>query len=129
MRRTAWYGPVSDVPGDVRLSAVSGRDTSVAIEFWPRCSISVRWSSRQLSSLLHPSQIPMPGSDAEKLLVTIETDKLRGNWVDPRLAKITFEEWTGRWWGGHVPPQGRPSAPWPLLDPSLHGSIWALVSI
>jgi integrase len=38
-------------------------------------------------------------SDAEKFLVTIETDKLRGDWVDPRLAKITLEEWTGRWWG------------------------------
>jgi len=38
-------------------------------------------------------------SDAERFLVTIETDKLRGDWVDPRLAKITFEEWTERWWG------------------------------
>jgi len=38
-------------------------------------------------------------SDAERYLVSIETDKLRGDWVDPRLAKITFEEWTERWWG------------------------------
>jgi len=37
-------------------------------------------------------------SDAEKFLVTIETDKLRGDWVDPRLSKITLEEWTERWW-------------------------------
>ena len=38
-------------------------------------------------------------SDAERFLVSIETDKLRGDWVDPRLAKTSFEEWTGRWWG------------------------------
>jgi hypothetical protein len=38
-------------------------------------------------------------SDAERFLVSIEADKLRGDWVDPRLAKTSFEEWTGRWWG------------------------------
>lgn len=38
-------------------------------------------------------------SDAERFLVSVETDKLRGDWVDPRLAKTSFEEWTGRWWG------------------------------
>lgn len=38
-------------------------------------------------------------SDAERFLVSIETDKLRGDWVDPRLARTSFEEWTGRWWG------------------------------
>lgn len=38
-------------------------------------------------------------SDAERFLVTIEADKLRGDWIDPRLSKITFEDWTGRWWG------------------------------
>ena len=35
-------------------------------------------------------------SDAERFLVTIEADMLRGDWIDPRLSKITFEEWTGR---------------------------------
>lgn len=35
-------------------------------------------------------------SDAEKFLVTVETDKLRGEWVDPRLSKISFREWTDR---------------------------------
>lgn len=35
-------------------------------------------------------------SDAEKFLVTIEADKLRGEWVDPRLSKVSFEEWTER---------------------------------
>ena len=37
-------------------------------------------------------------SDGERFLVTVEADKLRGDWVDPRLSKIAFEEWTGRWW-------------------------------
>lgn len=48
-------------------------------------------------------------SDAGKFLVTIEADKLRGDWIDPRLSKITFEEWTGRWWGttSHLKPYTR----------------------
>jgi integrase len=32
-------------------------------------------------------------SDAEKYLVSIEADKLRGMWVDPRLGRVTFGEW------------------------------------
>ena len=32
-------------------------------------------------------------SDAERFLHTVETDKLRGEWVDPRLGRITFVEW------------------------------------
>ncbi len=32
-------------------------------------------------------------SDAERFLHTVETDKLRGEWVDPRLGRITFGEW------------------------------------
>lgn len=48
-------------------------------------------------------------SDAERFLVSVETDKLRGEWVDPRLAKITFREWTNRWWGttSHLKPYTR----------------------
>jgi len=45
-------------------------------------------------------------SDAEKFLVTVEADKLRGDWVDPRLSKITLREWRERWWGtmSHLKP-------------------------
>lgn len=32
-------------------------------------------------------------ADAEAFLATIETDKLRGQWTDPRLARITFGKW------------------------------------
>ncbi|MCB1245743.1 MAG: tyrosine-type recombinase/integrase family protein, partial [Acidimicrobiia bacterium] len=47
--------------------------------------------------------------DAERFLVTVEADKLRGDWVDPRLARTTFGEWTDRWRGtiGHVKPYTR----------------------
>ena len=31
--------------------------------------------------------------DAENFLVTVEADKLRGTWTDPRLGKITVSEW------------------------------------
>lgn len=33
-------------------------------------------------------------ADAERFLHTVETDKLRGEWVDPRLGQITFGEWS-----------------------------------
>jgi len=48
-------------------------------------------------------------ADAEKFLVTIEADKLRGEWVDPRLSKIAFRQWVDRWWGttAHLKPYTR----------------------
>ena len=59
-----------------------------------------RWQVRYLNPSGEERAKNFPRkSDAEKFLVTIETDKLRGDWVDPRLSKITFEEWTERWWG------------------------------
>lgn len=47
--------------------------------------------------------------DAERFIVTVEADKLRGDWVDPRLAKATFGEWTDRWRGtiGYLKPYTR----------------------
>jgi integrase len=35
--------------------------------------------------------------DAERFLVTVESDKLRGSWVDPRLGALSLEEWSARW--------------------------------
>ena len=48
-------------------------------------------------------------SDAGKFLVTVEADKLRGDWVDPRLSRITSGEWMERWWGttSHLKPYTR----------------------
>ena len=36
-------------------------------------------------------------SDAERFAVAIESSKLRGEWVDPRLGKTSFREWSRRW--------------------------------
>lgn len=35
--------------------------------------------------------------DAEKFANTVETDKIRGEWIDPRLAKTPFEEYVAKY--------------------------------
>ena len=37
----------------------------------------------------------------------METDKVRGDWLDPRLGKITFADWADEWLGqlGHLKPK------------------------
>lgn len=35
--------------------------------------------------------------DAEKFAVTVEADKLRGEWADPRLSKTNLTDWSSRW--------------------------------
>lgn len=35
--------------------------------------------------------------DAERFAVTVEADKLRGEWTDPRLSRTTLAEWSDRW--------------------------------
>jgi integrase len=40
--------------------------------------------------------------DAEDFLVTVEADKLRGTWTDPRLGKITVSEWRPTWEASRV---------------------------
>ena len=35
--------------------------------------------------------------DASRFAVTVEADRLRGEWTDPRLAKTTVVEWSDRW--------------------------------
>ncbi|MFN2591357.1 MAG: tyrosine-type recombinase/integrase [Candidatus Dormibacteria bacterium] len=35
--------------------------------------------------------------EAERFAATVETDKLRGEWIDPRLGKMTFAEWAEKW--------------------------------
>lgn len=41
-------------------------------------------------------------TDAERFSVTVETDKIRGMWADPRLAKITVSEWLPTWQASRV---------------------------
>jgi len=36
-------------------------------------------------------------ADAEKFLVTVEADKVRGMWADPRLSNTTIAEWLPTW--------------------------------
>jgi len=50
--------------------------------------------------------------DAERYLVTIEADKLRGTWTDPRLEKTTVNEWVPQWQASrvHLRPSTRISA-------------------
>lgn len=36
-------------------------------------------------------------TDAMRFAAAVETDKARGDWMDPRLAKITFKEWADEW--------------------------------
>lgn len=41
-------------------------------------------------------------ADAERFLVTIEADKVRGTWTDPRLGRITVAEWVPTWEASRV---------------------------
>jgi integrase len=47
--------------------------------------------------------------DAERFLVTVEADKVRGDWVDPRLGRVTLSEWAERWMATavHLKPKTR----------------------
>jgi integrase len=36
-------------------------------------------------------------SDADRFLATVQADLVRGEWTDPRLARIPVEEWSRRW--------------------------------
>jgi len=36
-------------------------------------------------------------TDAERFAITVEADKLRGAWTDPRLSKTSVAEWSDRW--------------------------------
>jgi len=35
--------------------------------------------------------------DASRFAVTVEADRIRGEWTDPRLAKTSVAEWSERW--------------------------------
>ena len=36
--------------------------------------------------------------DAQRFLDDASTDIRRGDWIDPRARRITFDEWADRWW-------------------------------
>ncbi len=41
-------------------------------------------------------------ADAERFLATAETDKARGEWIDPRLGRRTFADWSREFEGSRV---------------------------
>lgn len=46
-------------------------------------------------------------ADASRFAVTVEADRIRGEWTDPRLSKTTVAEWSQRWLRtkGHLKPK------------------------
>lgn len=40
--------------------------------------------------------------DAERFIAAVETDKLRGEWVDPRRGRVRFGDYAQDWLGGKV---------------------------
>jgi hypothetical protein len=48
-------------------------------------------------------------TDATRFAASVETDKIRGDWLDPRLGKVTFADWADEWLGqlGHLKPKTR----------------------
>ena len=38
-------------------------------------------------------------ADARAFLEEVGHDMRRGEWIDPKLARIPFEQWADRWWG------------------------------
>jgi len=48
-------------------------------------------------------------ADADRFAAPVETDKARGEWIDPRLGRTTVAEWAEGWLGrlAHVQPKTR----------------------
>lgn len=46
-------------------------------------------------------------TDATRFAASVETDKIRGDWLDPRLGRVTFAEWADEWLGqlSHLKPK------------------------
>jgi integrase len=61
---------------------------------------SGRWQVRYRDALGQSHTAPSTfdtKSEAAKQLALIETDLVRGQWLDPNLGKISFAEWTAEW--------------------------------
>jgi integrase len=68
----AWVEQVTDRSWRVRYAAPDGRRQSVS-----------GFASRQL---------------AEQYAASVESERRRGDWVDPADGQLTLEQWTRRWW-------------------------------
>jgi integrase len=59
-----------------------------------------RWRARYIGTDRKEHSRTFPRRvDAERFLATVESEKLRGEWIDPRLGRVTFAEWVDRWRG------------------------------
>ncbi|WP_236793870.1 N-terminal phage integrase SAM-like domain-containing protein [Amycolatopsis sp. GM8] len=61
---------------------------------------SGRWQARYLGpdGLMHPAPNTFPGKrDAEQWLSVIESEILRGEWLDPELSRVPFGEYGRNW--------------------------------
>ena len=59
---------------------------------------SVRWRVRYVApDGQERSKTFLRKVDADRFAATVETDKARGEWIDPRLGRKTVEEWSGEW--------------------------------
>ena len=67
---------------------------------------SGRWQARYWSDegerLGAPTTFPTK-ADAQRWLSSVETDRSRGEWSDPRLGEAPFEEWTRTWLATKLP--------------------------
>lgn len=41
-------------------------------------------------------------TSANKRLITLKADQLRGDFIDPRAGKLTVADWSAIWWPGHL---------------------------
>lgn len=69
-----------------------------------------RWQARYIDPTGRERAKNFPReADAKAFLAGTEEAKLRGGWVDPRLAKVPLREWAERWMGTvvHLKPKTR----------------------
>ena len=64
------------------------------VAVWKVAGAVPRRSGQMFSA---PSSFPTK-SDATRFLAVVEADIARGVYIDPRAGRVTFTEWSDRWW-------------------------------
>lgn len=60
---------------------------------------NTRWKARYRDPRGQPrSRTFNRKADAERFLASTTTDIGRGDWIDPKLSRVTFSEWADAWW-------------------------------
>lgn len=64
----------------------------------PRCSGNAEYKARYLDpDGAERSKVFQRRVDADAFIASMETSKRKGDWVDPRRARVPFEDWAERW--------------------------------